>query len=180
MWTKIFIGIGIVLLVLIAVIVTRPDDFVASRSTTIAAPVAVVFPHVNELKRWEAWSPWAKLDPNMKQTYEGPAGGVGASYTWSGNSQVGEGRNTITESKTNELIRFKLEFIRPFKGVNQVHFTFKPEGDKTVVTWTMEGKFNFISKAIGLVMDMQGMLNQQFDQGLAQLKAVAEAKEAKN
>lgn len=180
MLAKILVGIGVVLLVLIIVIATRPGDFTASRSTTVAAAPAAVFPHVNELKNWEAWSPWAKLDPNMKQTYEGPPGGVGASYTWVGNSQVGEGRNTITESKTNELIRFKLEFIRPFKGVNQVHFTFKPEGDETVVTWTMEGKFNFITKAISLVMDMEGMLNQQFDQGLAQLKAVVEAKPTKS
>lgn len=180
MWTKVFIGIGVVLLVLIVVIATRPDDCRVSRSITIAASPAVVFPHVNQMKNWEAWSPWAKLDPNMKQTYEGPASGVGASYTWSGDNQVGEGRNTITESTPNELIRFKLEFIRPFKGVNQVHFTFKPEGDKTVVTWTMEGKFNFITKAIGLVMDMHAMMNQQFDQGLAQLKTVAEATPVKN
>ncbi len=96
-----------------------------------------VFPHVNELKAWDAWSPWAKLDPNAKTTFEGPASGNGAVFAWSGNDEVGEGKMTILDSRPDEAIKIKTEFIKPFPGSSTSGFTFKPEGDKTVVTWNM-------------------------------------------
>jgi len=37
-----------------------------------------------------AWSPYEKKDPQMKRTYDGPAG-TGAVYGWTGNTEVGEG-----------------------------------------------------------------------------------------
>ena len=46
-----------------------------------------------------AWSPWAKIDPAAKITFEGPPAGTGAGYTWAGNNKVGEGRMTITDSQ---------------------------------------------------------------------------------
>jgi hypothetical protein len=64
------------------------------------------------LRKWEAWSPWAKLDPTAKSTLEGPSAGVGAVFAWSGNNQIGEGRMTITDSRPNELVRFRLETNR--------------------------------------------------------------------
>ena len=174
MFTKILIALALILAVLAAVIVTRPDDFRVTRSATMAAPPAVVFEHVNDLKKWEAWSPWAKLDPNSKMTYEGAPSGVGAITKWNGNNDVGEGIQTITESRPGELVRMKLEFIRPFAGTNDVDFTFKPEGSGTLVTWTMSGKNNFMSKAVGLVMDCDKMCGGFFEKGLANLKAIVE------
>jgi hypothetical protein len=96
----------------------RPSDFRVSRSTTVDAPTEAVFEQVNDLHNWESWSPWAKLDPNAKTTYEGPKAGVSAAFAWSGTSKIGEGRMTITESRPKELIRFKLNFVKPFKGTN--------------------------------------------------------------
>lgn len=138
------------------------------------APPEAVFSQVNNLHRWEAWSPWAKLDPAAKNAYQGPAAGVGAAFSWSGNHQVGEGRMTITESRPNDLIRMNLEFMKPFKATNITEFTFKPEGNLTVVTWTMSGKNNFISKAIGLFIDCDKMVGGQFEKGLAQIKSISE------
>ena len=171
---KIALALLGILAVLAAVIALRPADFRYTRSAIIAAPPSAIFPHVNDLHQWEAWSPWAKLDPAMKMTYDGPPSGVGASYAWSGNNEVGEGRSTITESRANEMLRLKLEFVRPFAGVNDVEFSFKPEGAQTVVTWSMWGKNNFMSKAVGLVMDCEKMCGGMFEQGLASLKAVVE------
>ena len=108
----------------------RPSEFRVTRSTLVAAPADVVFAHVNDLHAWEAWSPWAKLDPAAKTTYEGPSAGVGAAFSWDGNRNVGQGRMTIVESRPNQLVRFRLDFLKPFKGTNAAEFTFqsRPSG----------------------------------------------------
>ena len=82
---------------------------------------------------------------------------------------------TITDSHPSDLIRIKLEFMKPFAATNTAEFTFKPEGDQTVVTWSMAGKNNFMTKAIGLFMNCDNMIGGQFEKGLADLKSVAEA-----
>ena len=102
MLKKILIGLAVVIVVFLIVIALQPSTYSVTRSATIAAAPEAVFPHVNELKKWAAWNPWEKIDPNMKLTYEGPEAGVGASYSWAGNNEVGEGKMTITESKANE------------------------------------------------------------------------------
>src|SRR5215831_12341448 len=119
----------IIIFGLVAVVATRPAQFHVARATTIAAPAPVVFAQVNDFHKWEAWNPWGKLDPAAKQTYGGAPAGAGAVYSWSGNSQVGEGRMTVVESRPSELIRIQLEFFKPMAGVSTAEFTFKPEGD---------------------------------------------------
>jgi hypothetical protein len=167
--------VAAIFLVLIIVIAMQPPDFRVERSATMAAPPASVFAEVNDLHRWEAWSPWAKIDPDMQQTYTGAPAGVGAKYAWNGNKKVGEGRMTITESKPNEFIHIKLEFLRPFAATNETEFTFRPEGGQTLVTWAMTGKKVFLTKAIHLVFSMDKMVGGMFAKGLAQMKAVVES-----
>ena len=156
------------------VIAGRPDEFVISRATRISAPLERVFPRVNELRKWEDWSPWAKLDPGAKNTFEGPAAGVGSAMAWDGNKKVGAGKMTIIESKPSDLIRIKLEFLRPFQATNTAEFNFKPERAQTVVTWSMSGKNNLFFKAFSLLMNFDDMIGKDFEKGLASLKAVAE------
>jgi len=69
----------------------------------------------------------------------------------------------------------KLEFMKPFTATNMASFTFKPEGDKTNVTWSMEGDKNYVVKAVHLFMDMDKMVGGQFEKGLADMKKIAEA-----
>jgi len=172
MLINILIALGVLFVVFVIIVAMRPNDFRVSRSATLPAPAAVVFEHVNDLHKWEAWSPWARLDPNAKGTYEGPPAGVGAIFRWAGNKNIGEGSMTITESKPNELVRFRLEFLKPFKATNTAEFTFQAQGDQTVVTWSMFGKNNFMAKAVGLFMDCDKMVGSQFEQGFANLNAV--------
>jgi hypothetical protein len=175
MLIKILIGLVVVIGVFAAIVAMRPSDFRVERSAVVSAPAPVVFAQVNDLHNWDAWSPWAKLDPAAKQTFDGPRAGTGAAFAWAGNNQVGEGRMTITESRPNELVRFRLDFVKPFAGTNTAEFSFKPQGDKTAVTWSMSGRQNFMAKAICMFMSMDKMVGGQFDQGLAQMKSVAEA-----
>src|SRR5262245_14968771 len=175
MLKKILIAIAVIMVVFVIIVALQPAEFRVSRTASIAAPAEAVFAQVNELKKWEAWSPWTKIDPAMKQTYEGPAAGTGAISRWAGNSQVGEGSMTITESRPNELIRFNLEFIKPMAGTSTAEFNFQPEGNQTRVTWSMSGKNNFIAKAMCLFLNMDKMIGGEFEKGLAQMKSIAEA-----
>jgi hypothetical protein len=174
MWVRSLIAVVIVLAALAAYVATRPAEFRVSRAMSIAVPPPAVFAEVNELRKWQAWSPWAKKDPQMKQTYEGPPPGGGATTTWQGNNDVGEGRKTIVESRPGELIRFKLEFFKPFAATNSAEFAFAPEGGGARVTWTMQGSNNFIGKAMGLFFDFDKMIGGDFEAGLASLKSVVE------
>ena len=169
------LAIVFIALLFIVVIIGQPDEFAVTRSVKMAAPPEKIFPNVNELRRWEAWSPWAKLDPNCKMTYDGPPAGIGASYAWAGNRKVGEGRLTIIESRPAELIRIKLDFLTPFKATNTAEFAIQPEGSQTGVTWSISGKNNFMSKAFGLFMNCDKVVGGDFEKGLAAMKTIAEA-----
>ena len=102
---KILISLVVLVAVFAGVVAMQPSEFSVERTATIAAPAAAVFAQVNDLHKWDAWSPWAKLDPNAKNGFEGAPSGKGAVFTWSGNDQIGEGRMTIVESQPNELIK---------------------------------------------------------------------------
>jgi len=171
----ILIGFAAIVLVLIVVVAMQPAEFRITRKAVVNAPPAVVFSLVNDFHQWEAWSPWAKMDPAAKNTFEGAAAGVGAVYKWAGNNKVGEGRMTLMESRASESIRIKIEFLKPLKATNTVEFTFKPEGGQTTVSWSMSGKNNFLCKAFGLFVNCDKMCGDQFETGLAAMKAVAEA-----
>ena len=169
------LALAIIGILLIVVTAGQPDEFKMPRETRIAAPREKIFPHINDLRAWEAWSPWAKLDPNAKNSFEGPAAGVGAAMSWSGNKKIGEGRMTITESMPSELIGFRLDFVKPFKTTTTAEFAFRPEGSQTRVTWSMSGKSNSFAKVSGLLMNCDDLAGRDFEKGLASLKAVAES-----
>jgi hypothetical protein len=134
-----------------------------------------LFDNVNNHHKFSVWNPFMKLDPNVKNTYSGPESGVGAVCSWEGNSDVGAGSCTIIESKAGELVRCRMDWKRPMEGTSTVEFTFKPQGDKTLVTWAMYGKNGFLGKAVSLFMDCDKMCGPQFEKGLAALGEVAAA-----
>ncbi len=171
---KIFLILVVVIGVLVLVVASRPSEFSITRSAVMSAPAQKVFEQVNDFHKWEAWSPWAKMDPNAKNTFSGAASGTGAGFRWEGNNDVGVGSMLITESVPGETIRIKLAFEKPFAATNETLFTFKEQGGQTTVTWTMSGKNNFIGKAMSLVMNCDKMVGGQFEKGLANMKALAE------
>ena len=172
---KIFIGLTAIIVLFLIVVATRPADFHVERSATLSASPAALFEHVNNHHKFAVWNPFMKLDPNVKNTYSGPESGVGAACSWDGNGDVGAGTCTIIESKPGELVRCRMDWKRPMEGVAMVDFTFKPDGDKTIVTWAMYGKNSFMGKAVSLFMNCDKMCGPQFEKGLADLGAIASA-----
>ncbi len=153
---------------------TKPDTFRVQRSMTVNASPDKVFALVNDLHRWEAWSPWDKMDPEMKKSYSGPESGPGAAYEWDGNENVGKGKLEITKADIPNEIQMKLHFIEPFEANNDVDFTFEPRGESTEVTWGMQGPNPYFSKLMQVFLSMDRMIGKDFESGLTNLKNIAE------
>ena len=174
--TKVLLVVAVLLVAFLGVVATRPDSYHVERSTEVKAAPEAVFATVGDLKTFPQWSPWQKRDPNVKTTISSPSTGVGATYAWEGNKDVGKGRMTITESTAPVRTREKLEFIEPFASVAEASFEIKPAGaGGSTITWSMDGKNNFMGKAFSLFMDMDKMIGKDFEDGLASLKKLIES-----
>jgi carbon monoxide dehydrogenase subunit G len=174
MFKKLSLAVVVLILGVLAYAATRPGAMHVERTATINARPDAIFPLINDFHGWSAWSPYEKLDPEMKKTYSGAPSGKGAVYEWDGNSQAGKGRMEITDVAQPARVTIKLDFIEPFEGHNVAAFSLAPQGDATNVTWTMEGPSPYLVKVMGIFIDMDKLVGRDFEAGLASLKAVAE------
>ncbi|HEX9163975.1 MAG TPA: SRPBCC family protein [Thermoanaerobaculia bacterium] len=169
------IVIAVVIVAVLAFAATKPDTFEVLRTATINAPPEKIYPLLSDFHNWNAWSPWAKLDPAMKTTHSGPQSGKGAVYTWEGNNKVGSGRMEIAEAAMASSVRINLDFIKPFAGHNLTEFSLQPIGNgATQVTWKMRGPTAYPLKLMNVFYSMDSMIGPDFERGLSQLKATAE------
>jgi uncharacterized protein YndB with AHSA1/START domain len=174
MWKKVLAVVVVLVVAVVVVAALRPDEFSVQRSVSIKAPPEKIYPMLVDFRQWPAWSPWEKLDPEMKRTLSGAASGPGAAYAWQGSSKVGAGRMEIKDVAAPSKVEIQLDFIKPFEGHNVTDFTLVPRGDATEVTWLMHGPAPFVSKLMGLFVDMDKMIGKDFETGLANLKAASE------
>ncbi len=173
-----FKTIAIVVVVVIAGILifaaTRPDTFRVQRATSIKAPPEKIFALIHDFRSWGSWSPYEKLDLTMKRTYSGPANGKGTVYEWDGNRNVGKGRVEIMDSSPPSKVTITLDMVKPFEAHNTVEFTLEANGDSTNVTWAMDGRTPYVAKVVHILFSMDSMVGGQFEEGLANLKTIAE------
>jgi hypothetical protein len=158
---------------LVAYASTKPDTFKVERHLEMKAPASKVAPLLTDFHQWAGWSPWEKLDPNLKRTYSGPASGKGAVYEWEGNDQVGKGRMEILDA-TADQVTIKLDFIKPFESTSTTTFDLASKGDATNVNWKMSGPSPLVSKIFSCFCDMDKMIGKDFEAGLSSMKALAE------
>ena len=173
---KLIGGLAAVAVVVILVLAAmKPSTFIVERSVTINTAPEKIAPLINDFHNWNSWSPWAKLDPEMKTSYSGAPAGVGSIYEWDGNSKVGKGRmeiRSIQPSKTS----IKLDFLKPFENHNIADFVLQPEGaNATRVTWVMYGPLTYIpGKVMSVFTSMDTIIGDDFQRGLANMKVAAE------
>lgn len=172
MMKKVLLAAAVAFVGLLGLISAQPSEFEIKRSKTLTAPPEVVHNLLADLHSFARWSPWDKRDPGMKKTFEGPERGVGSSYAWNGNKDVGSGKMTIT-AVDPKAVKVKLEFLEPFAATNETIWATEADGAGTKVTWSMTGHNNFMSKAMGLVMNMDAMVGPDFEAGLNSLGDVA-------
>lgn len=148
--------------------------FEFSRSTTIAALPSVVHALIDDFHRWEAWSPWEDVDPDLRRAYSGSDSGVGARYDWQGNRQAGAGSMEITRS-TAERVGIDLHFTKPFRADHEIEFVLTPAGEGTKVDWVMRGNNTGLMALFAKVVPTEKLVGKDFEKGLGRLKRVAES-----
>lgn len=167
-------GLFALLALLMLVAALRPSDFRIARSLLVAAPPEKIFPWLNAPKKFQEWSPYREKDLSAKNEFSGPEVGPGAVFHWSGNGNVGEGFMRFIEQDSNRSVKVDLEFIKPFAGHNLVEFSLEPQREGTLVTWGMTGKFAFMPRLVGLFLNMDKMIGNDFAKGLEKLKSLVE------
>jgi len=166
--------VAVVIAVILIYAATRPDSFRVERSASINSPPEKIFPLISGFREWEAWSPWEKIDPAVKRSYSGADSGKGAMYAWQGNKDIGQGRMEILESTPSSKVVIRIDFIQPIEAHNTIEFRLENQGDATQVTQAMYGPSSFLSRVMGLFFSMDKMIGKKFEEGLANLKAIAE------
>jgi len=171
----ILICLGVALVLLLAYAATRPDEFRVERRARIAAPADKVWPLVSELRAFNRWNPYERKDPLLKSAYSGAASGVGSRYDWD-SKEIGSGSLEIVSQQPGRAVQMKLDFVKPFEAHNQAEFALQstPDG-ATEVRWAMHGPANFISKLMGVFIDMDKMVGRDFEAGLQNLRQLSEA-----
>lgn len=150
-------------------------NFTVSRSIEIAAPPQRILPLLTDFREWRTWSPWERTDANLQREYGGPESGVGATYSWQGNSQAGAGRMEVLEVDDSH-VAIDQRFRAPIQAHNRIEFRLTPVADKTKVEWTMTGPQNLVMRLMSVFWKMDKMVGPDFEKGLATLKTVAESR----
>lgn len=172
----VLIGLAVLVLALLAYAATRPATFSVERHLRIDASPEQLWPLVGELQGFNRWNPYARKDPQMRGHYSGPPAGAGSRYDWD-SSKVGTGSMTLTGQQPGRAVQLQLDFLKPFEAHNQVEFLLEraPDGG-TTVHWRMHGPSNLIARIMGIFIDMDRMCGRDFEDGLQNLKQIAEAR----
>lgn len=163
----------ILLVLLIGIGFLLPAHTTVERNIVIDAPAEQVFPHLNSMRAFHAWSPWSDLDPTTVYEFDGPEQGVGSRMSWqSGNSQVGAGLQEITGSIANQRVETALTFGD--RGEGHAVFILEPLSSGTRVRWQFRTEFGWdlFSRYVGLMLD--SMIGASYNKGLRTLKAKIE------
>ncbi len=173
MLLKILIGLAVLIVGFCIYAATRPDTFRYTRSLAIAAPAETLFGYINDPRKFQEWNPFVQDDPTNKITFSGPESGIDAACEWS-SGKSGEGTMTVVQSEPASLVRFRMDFRKPFQATHTAEFTLKPEDGETVVSWSLYGDNTFIGKAMSVFINCDKMCGDQFVIGLTNLKGLAE------
>ena len=167
------LGLLVVIGAILALAASRPDTFQTARTARIAAPPERLFSLINDLRQMNTWNPYALRETTGTTTYKGAANGRGAMFEFAG-PKSGTGSIEIVDSSAPSNVVMRLSMVKPFKADNTVRFTLLPEGSATAVTWAMSGRQPLLAKVMTLFINCDRMVGRDFEQGLANLKAIAE------
>ena len=174
---KVFIALAAIVVLLLVVALFVKKDYAVERNVVVNRPVESVFNYIKYLKNMDNYSVWAQRDPNMKKTFSGEDGTVGAISTWdSENPDVGKGEQEITNIVANQRMDFELRFKEPFEATDQAYFIVQAINDSTTnVKWGLTGSMDYPMNLLLLTMDMEKMVGGDLQTGLDNLKKLLES-----
>jgi hypothetical protein len=174
---KVFIALAAIVVLLLVVALFVKKDYAVERNVVVNRPVESVFNYIKYLKNMDNYSVWAQRDPNMKKTFSGEDGTVGAISTWdSENPDVGKGEQEITNIVANQRMDFELRFKEPFEATDQAYFIVQAINDSTTnVKWGFTGSMDYPMNLLLLTMDMEKMVGGDLQTGLDNLKKLLES-----
>lgn len=173
---KILIALAIILAIPLIVALFIEKDYAIVKETTINRPKDEVFAYIKYLRNQDHYSVWSKMDPNMKQTFEGVDGTVGFVNSWeSDHDSVGKGSQRITKIEEGKRLEMKLQFKEPFEVENDAFMTTEAiDSSSTKVSWGFSGSFPYPMNIMRLFMDMEDAVGGDLQKGLANLKELLE------
>ena len=176
---RVLLVVGIVSTVGVAFILVRaamlPSDFRVSRSTSIRALREKVFALINNMRSFNRWNPFGKMDPSIKTVYRGPDSGPSAAFDWEGTGKAGKGSLEIVDAMAPATVTMKLDIVKPMQGHNHVVFALQTTGTATDVSWAMTGPYPYLNRIFGAIFNMDKIIGGTFESGLADLKRIAES-----
>jgi len=179
MGKKILLVLAAALGIFALYVATQPTRCAVERSVKINAPASAIFPHVNDLKSFNAWNPFLKDLTNLEEKYSERTAGLGSIYAWKATGNVGTA--TITESVEPSKVVMQLSYEEPFQGGNVATFRLVPTGTGTEVFWGLDGEIHVVARVLGAlrIFNLDKMMSTTVDSGLAELKAKVESATAK-
>lgn len=168
-----FFALGLLALVATATFFARTDYHI-ERSIEIEAPLDTVFKQVRFFENFEKWSPWHGIDANQKTVISANDGEVGATYTWEGNSDVGEGSQTI-RYVAPDSIHIEMQRTEPWESTSPTYFKLVPvDSNKTRITWVFDMHIGRPWNAGAMLTDVDARVGKDWERGLGKLKALCE------
>ncbi len=172
---KFAIGGFVVFILFIAFVSTRKGKFRYERNGFINAPPEKIYPYISQLQKGAEWSPYEKIDSNLKKMFYGTDGEVGAAMDFEGNNQAGSGRLVVQKMLPNQSVEMKLIMTKPIRAENIVEYILTPEANGTRFTWAMHGDGGFFGKLINVFIDCEKLVADQFTVGINNLKQLVES-----
>jgi hypothetical protein len=170
---RLVLGIVVLIGILAAVAVGLPAHVTVARSVVINAPESAVFPYVNNLRRFDDWSPWKLRDPQLTITYGGPEEGKGAQIQWTSQKpSIGTGSMEISNSDLNRTVELAVNFNN-LEGTSS--FDIGPAGSGSKLTWSFgyDTGSSPLKRWKALMLD--GFIGAEYRAGLDKLKEKIEA-----
>ncbi len=171
---KIVIVFGVLVAIVLIAGAIMKKDFKVTRSVELDQPVSEVYDYVKLLENQDKYSVWMRMDPKVKKTYTGVDGTVGFISAWDSKVEnVGQGEQEIVKMTKNERIDYVMRFKKPMESEGKASMIFKSTGeDCTNLEWCFEGDMSWPMNVMMPLLDFEGNLGPQLQEGLDNLKVI--------
>ncbi|WP_306354174.1 SRPBCC family protein [Flavobacterium sp. '19STA2R22 D10 B1'] len=175
---KIIIALAILVGILLIAGLFLKKDYSVEREIVINKPKQEVFDYIKLLKNQDYFSKWSMQDPNAVKTYRGIDGTPGFVATWnSKNNEVGAGEQEIKKITEGDRMDVELRFKVPFESTENAYFiTEAISPTQTKVKWGFNGHTGYPMNLMCVFMNFEGMVGNDLNIGLINLKGVLEKK----